>query len=434
MAEQFAQPDFTLNAHPAKRTGSWEVKLAILGAVLLLLLTTQSLQVLFADTSVEGAAKRMTARDNPVYLGMFAICAGVFGLLTIRHLLTQGPSSRLAAGLCIGMLVGGSTLWSVDQRFTMTFAAVFIILLTAGYAMAAYLRPRVFLQVYFWVTTAILMVSFGLLIVAPELAGEIRHGGGWLSDRQFRGMISTKNLAGCIFASTALLAVHGRAFGVSSMWIRVPVATLALLAVLLANSATSLVAVVLLLPLSLAIAWMPRFGAQLAFAAVCVFLVLAFTIPFIDVGELFQLIGRDATFTGRAQLWELAVGTILERPLLGYGYWGFFSADPYSPAWAFWENFKYFITDTFHNSAIDVTVSLGFLGLGVLCATIFFAAQVVFNETEQLSARLLVAWLLAIYVIASAMDFLIFHHNNVATVVTFYAFFAAGQRYPQDEV
>lgn len=431
MAQQYAYPGIAHDAPPVARASGWEVKLAILGTVLLLLLTTHALQFLFADAEVEGLAKRETARDNPVYLAMFAMSAGIFVLLTIRHILTHGPSSRLTAGVLIGMLVGGSALWSVSHRTTMTYAAVFIVLLTASYAMAMYLRPRVFLQVYFWVTTAILIASFGLLIFMPELAGEIRYGGGWLTDRQFSGVMASKNLAGYVFASTALLAFQGRALGLP-MGVRIAVGVLALIAVALTNSATAVMIVALLLPLSLAVARMPRFGTQFAFMALCILLAVMVAIPFIDIGSLVDVIGRDSTFTGRAQLWELALAKVQERPFLGYGFWGFFSADPYSPAWKFWEHFQYFVTDTFHNSAIDIAVSLGFVGLGVLCATIFFAAQIVFNESEDLSARLAMVWLLAVYVIGSGMEFAVFHHNYVATVVTFYAFFASGRTYPRD--
>ena len=431
MAQQLAYPGIAHGVHPATRAGGWEVKLAVLGAILLLLLTTHALQFLFADAEVEGLAKRETARDNPVYLAMFAMSAGIFGLLAIRHILTRGPSKRLPAGVLIGMLVGASALWSIDQRSTMIYAAVFIILLTASYAMAMYLRPRVFLQIYFWVTTAILLASFVMLGVAPELTGQMRYGGGWLTDRQFGGIMASKNLAGYVFASTALLSFHGRALGLPVL-VRVPVCLLALVAVALTNSATTVMIVALLLPVSLAAAWMPRFGAQFAFIALCALLAVVIAIPFIDIGGLVDIIGRDSTFTGRAQLWELALAKVQERPFLGYGFWGFFSADPYSPAWEFWENFRYFVTDTFHNSAIDIAVSLGFIGLGVLCATVFFAAKVAFNQSEDLRVRLLLVWLLAIYVIGSAMEFAIFHHNYVATVVTFYAFFAADQTYPDN--
>ena len=431
MVQQAAFPGIAYEERHASRASGWEVKLAFIGTVLLLLLTTQSLQFLFADSNVEGLAKRATARDNPIYLAMFAMSAGLFGLLAIRHVLTRGPSGRLAAGVLIGMLVGASALWSIGQRSTMIYASVFIILLTASYAMAMYLRPRVFLQIYFWVTTAILTASFGLLIFAPELAGEMRYGGGWLTDRQFSGVMASKNLAGYVFVSTFLLALHGRTLG---LWltVRLVVGAMALLAIVLSNSATAVMILAILAPLSVIIPMMPRFGPQFAFIAVCGFLVLAFAIPFIDVGGLVDVIGRDSTFTGRAQLWELALTKIQERPFLGYGYWGFFSADPYSPAWAFWENFQYFVTDTFHNSAIDIAISLGFVGLGVLCATVIFAAKVVFNQSEDLNVRLLLVWLLAIYVIGSAMEFAIFHHNYVATVVTFYTLFAAGQTYREE--
>lgn len=78
---------------------------------------------------------------------------------------------------------------------------------------------------------------------------------------------------------------------------------------------------------------------------------------------LFSSIGKDATLTGRTDLWPLVMDMIWKHPWLGYGYGGF---------WQGWNGESAYIwraagwTPTHpHNGYLALWLDLGLLGLGI---------------------------------------------------------------------
>jgi len=419
-------PAFPFTGAPTS-TG-WERMLVVLGGVLLIILTTHSFQFLFADEVTDGLSNRATARDNPLYLMVFGAQFGLFLLLLIYTTLSRGISWGPLAGLAICLFVALSSLWSVNARTTLMHAVVFSYLVVAAYVLSVHLRPRDFVRLYFWVSVFILVSSFVLLAVAPDMTGELRYGGGWLIDRQFNGVMSSKNLAGFVFASAYVIALQGRLIGIS-MLVRLPVMLLSLVAIVLTNSATAVLVVALLTPASIILTAAGVYRRVLTMALVLVAFAAILAMPFASFGAALGILGRDATFTGRTHLWQLAMENIADRPVLGFGYFGFFDAGAFSPAWQFWDQFVYFLTDTFHNSAMDLTVSLGLVGLGIMIVVTVTAATIPFNRTTDEEGKLLLALLLTVFLIGGTMENTIMHHNYVATLILFYTAFAALRRY-----
>jgi exopolysaccharide production protein ExoQ len=88
-------------------------------------------------------------------------------------------------------------------------------------------------------------------------------------------------------------------------------------------------------------------------------------------GDMLSLSGKDTTLTGRTYIWSRALVMIAQRPWLGVGYSAFWRVGALEPE-AIWR--KLLITGRagfhFHNSAYDILVALGYVGL-VLFAFIF---------------------------------------------------------------
>jgi exopolysaccharide production protein ExoQ len=99
-------------------------------------------------------------------------------------------------------------------------------------------------------------------------------------------------------------------------------------------------------------------GYGLAVAAIAggAFLALAWQ-------DVLLALGRDATFTNRTRIWQLAVEYIDFRPWLGYGF-GAFWQETSVDAQTFWTSLG-FKTPHAHNSWLEVTLGLGVVGLGV---------------------------------------------------------------------
>ena len=405
-------------------SADWERTLTVLGAVMIILLTTHSFQFLFADTVTEGMSDRATARSNPLYLAWFAVQLGTFLLLFVYTILARGMGGDLLVGLAVFLFVALSSIWSVNAKTTLMHAAVLFYLIAAAYVCAVHLRPSEFIRVYFWVSVIILVSSLVLRVAMPDLTGQLRYGGGWFGERQFHGVMSSKNLAGFIFASTFVIAWNGSLAGIGLIW-RILFGALALVAVALTDSATAVLVIVILTPVSIVLRLAGRYQQILTFFTLSGLLAAILAIPFVSFGASLGVLGRDATFTGRTQLWRLGLENIAERPVFGHGYLGFFDAGAFSPAWKFWESFVYFLTDTFHNTSVDVMISLGLVGLLILCALCLTAAGIVFNRTLGEDERLITALLVAVFLIGGTMEFTILHHNYVATVVVFFAAFSA---------
>ncbi|MCW2309954.1 O-antigen ligase family protein [Rhodobium gokarnense] len=414
-------------ANPAA-SQAWERTLAAILAVLLIIFATQSFQFLFADKVQEGMTTRDSAASNPVYLAIFAAQYGIALLLLLYSALSRGLGWQFLAGMIIPGVAALSALWSVGTKMTVTNTVVLTYLVIASYVLSVHFRPAEVLRIYFRVTAFCLFASLVLYVAAPDQVLQPRYGGGWVDGWEFRGVMASKNFAGFVFASTFLLAFNGKLIGIGAFW-RYSVGLMALGALVLTSSATAVLIVVLLAPASVLLRLSGPYRALLAFAMVILFFFAIMALPVIGSGAAIDVLGRDATFTGRTDLWRLAFENIAERPVLGFGYTGFFDADPFSPAWQFWEHFRYFLTATFHNAAIEALVSLGLVGLALLAGLCLIAGAAIFNRTVDEGSRLVLVILLSVFLIGGTMEFTILHHNYIGTVVAFYAAFVALTRY-----
>ena len=105
----------------------------------------------------------------------------------------------------------------------------------------------------------------------------------------------------------------------------------------------------------------------LALIAIFVFAVLEML--FGIVGIVIEMLGRDTTVTGRAPLWALLVDLGLQRPVLGYGYGGFWTGERFDIVY---DAFKLTI-HIGHNGYLETFVEAGFVGLFLLVLVIVAA-------------------------------------------------------------
>ncbi|MEL7108098.1 MAG: O-antigen ligase family protein [Pseudomonadota bacterium] len=159
--------------------------------------------------------------------------------------------------------------------------------------------------------------------------------------------------------------------------IAIPFIPICFLFQLLAESATSLVFAIVGLAVLLVVkvAWTGMARVQhlrsltLLTAGLVVFgVVMALALmPGGDVLTSFlDLVGKDATFTGRSQLWTGAEMAAQDRPWLGVGVDGFWHYDTGLAQTLNENNFKDYGTKlTFHNAFLEVRVHLGWIGLAL---------------------------------------------------------------------
>jgi exopolysaccharide production protein ExoQ len=83
----------------------------------------------------------------------------------------------------------------------------------------------------------------------------------------------------------------------------------------------------------------------------------------------FSVVGRDASLTGRSDLWDDLIAVGSRHSLIGTGFGGFWVGDQ---AHNLWDTYIW-KPNQGHNGYIDVFVDLGFIGLGLLAGAIFTA-------------------------------------------------------------
>jgi Lipid A core - O-antigen ligase and related enzymes len=96
-----------------------------------------------------------------------------------------------------------------------------------------------------------------------------------------------------------------------------------------------------------------------------------FFMKFSFIDSIFRAIGKDSSFTGRTDIWGLALHTASYRMLLGYGYatfWMTSAADKIRQICG-WDFFSA------HNGFLDIYLHLGLLGLGLSLLYIFSALK-----------------------------------------------------------
>jgi exopolysaccharide production protein ExoQ len=91
-----------------------------------------------------------------------------------------------------------------------------------------------------------------------------------------------------------------------------------------------------------------------------------------------------------------------------------------------WAEDKYFFTPNFHNSALDVTIALGVIGLAAYIAILVGAASIQSDLRLSRSADAL-ASILMLLVVVSTTDFQLMHHNTLPTILLFYILLVRGR-------
>jgi O-antigen ligase len=279
-----------------------------------------------------------------------------------KSLLDSIRNSTLVCALISLALI--STLWSVSQAVTFRNA----IELIGTAAIAYYIVARFELSTFVRICSPFFLVLAAIGIVVQSIDGE-GLGVAWA------GVLSDKNAYGSAMALgslTFLSAVIGAPGWRKALWSAGLFACLCFVA--LSTSVTAMA----ILAVTIALTGFTSACRKCAFppsAVVALILSVAALVSFalyagLDVQGLIQSTGKDATLTGRTDIWPVLFDAIGQQPILGYGYNGYFA--PHGPAdvlqrLAGWRPYHS------HNSFIQMTLSLGFVGLSLLIVTLLLA-------------------------------------------------------------
>jgi O-antigen ligase len=254
-----------------------------------------------------------------------------------------------------------SLLWSQDVTSSLTYlrGLIRIYLLATYLAMRYSLKEQMRLIAWGLGTAASLSIFFSAVIPgyihkSPELAG------------MWSGIFGHKNELGYMMAWSAGVFLH---LGLSInryRWLMWLLCGISICLIILSRSTTSLMillAMILLLPFYKLIK-QDNYKLRVVMITLVLMLLISFSIFITNNAEsLIGTSGKDLTLSGRSDLWELIIDKILERPLLGYGFYGFWTSPDASKVratvdWA----------SNAHNGFLELLLDLGFLGFFTFAA------------------------------------------------------------------
>lgn len=258
-------------------------------------------------------------------------------------------------------LVIFSLLWSEDIGTGLTYikGLIRIYFLAIYLAMRYPLREQLRLIAWAFGAAASLSLFFSALVPgfihqAPELAG------------MWSGIYGHKNELGYMMAWSAGVFLH---LGLSSSryrWLMWMLCGISICLIILSRSTTSLtilLTMILLLPIY---RFLKKTNYKLQFITInlALMLIIIFAILVLNNAEiLVGASGKDLTFNGRSDLWELVIAKVWERPWFGYGYYGFWTSDAASNLRATYE-----WASNAHNGFLELLLELGFLGFLIFAA------------------------------------------------------------------
>jgi len=141
--------------------------------------------------------------------------------------------------------------------------------------------------------------------------------------------------------------------------------------------------------------WGKQRPALLKWGIPCV--LLAYVILGMGLGldeMLIKSLGRDATYTGRTNIWA-AVLSIDINPLLGTGYDSFWLGDRLYQVW----QMAGFVNEA-HNGYLEFYLNLGIIGVCILVGLLLFSYKVIcrkLNEPRPIASLALGMWTLALF-------------------------------------
>ncbi|WP_419321467.1 O-antigen ligase family protein [Caulobacter sp. ErkDOM-E] len=357
---------------------------------------------LFGENAGESAGGIMRVAYLPAYAAGFLLVA-----LNPRNLIRVLIRQPLL--ILLMLIVVGSTLWSIAPDVTTRRAFAVTCTTLGGLALAARYKWAQLAEVVGATFIVLIVASFVVCLAVPSIGvmTELFPGawrGLWMEKNALGGLMA---LGFCLLSAAALLNPQR-----AKLWW--PFAGLALVLVLMSTSKTSLASLMVggaALVFVLIARRSPAAGAAITWTGVTgVVLLGGFVLVASDV--FFALLGKDATLTGRTEIWSAAMRQIEQRPWTGYGY---------AAVWdnkSGWGPFAWITKDAgfqahhAHNSWIEQWLGIGLIGLAAwglfYLQTLTLAIIAVFRDR----GALLVFPFLVVYTLVSLTESIAVVYND----------------------
>lgn len=337
-----------------------------------------------------------------ILLTIVYVVVAILAALRLRD--TVQTLSRNSALTCLLLSACVSPLWAESPDLVFRRALGLLGASLFGIVLAVYYPFEKQLEILRWTFRLGATATLLLLIASPGRALSAPGGGGGI-----RGVYPHKNILGAAMALAFLVEWYLREH---QGWAKI-LRLLSLCAygslLIASDSMTSIVTVVA----ALCTVWTFRTlytRSQIPALALGLFLVVgvgAAALIGIGAADVMGLLGRSSDLTGRTELWSTVYESILEKPLLGFGFSGFWKGASSSS-----DNVRGQIgwAPTYsHNGYLEITLSLGLVGLLLVIWLLLTLFKRSWRQAEEGDSAL-DSWPLAIFF------FVVIHNITECTI------------------
>ncbi|WP_421791879.1 O-antigen ligase family protein [Hyphobacterium sp.] len=309
----------------------------------------------------------------------------VYGLTLAWLLITPMRSidvmMRTPLILILSALCLASFLWSWDAGVTQRRGFALVMTTLFGLLLASRFNWREIIPLFAAVFGVLAVMSALMALGYPTLGVHHDiHVGAW------RGIWWEKNTLGAMMAFGTMASLAAAVCQPERRWIWWGLAAFMAAMVLMSTSRTALLALMLGLSILSAVHLCRRgfgFSALILLGGGLVAFIAALVLAIAPVAVL-EALGRDATLTGRTDIWVVLAEQVAANPWTGYGYGAFWSGE-YGPA--FWVRQRtQWEVPTAHNGWLEIALSIGIPGVILmalsLLASILRALSRLFNGPE----------------------------------------------------
>ena len=406
--------------HAASQLERW----LLTGVLFLIVITYAGLGRDVFFNKLEGASGDIISATLPYQ----RVAACGFALLIVAAIGERHAVSRAIPVVFLPyvMWAAASAMWSTDTMTTIRNAGGLVAMAVALPVLLNRIGIEQATRVVVSVTAFVLVASFALAVFVPEIG---RHSGLEMVQSshvgRWRGIFSHKNGLGAWAAiGSVILFTHGR-YGFRSPVMRGLAWMSALACLVMSQSVTALGTAGFMGASWVTLGVMRRTSPAAGFVF-AVLIGLGCTAAILTVGDqLFELVGRDSTFTGRSLIWAVAFHFIDKQPLLGFGFTTFGGPE-----------FLALLADTFgqalpgpESAYLLILLETGIIGLALFMIPFLVAARSGFvrlgqaSQDERPCIELMLMILLGTLVpaVAEAGTFVLF---GPAAIVNYIALFS----------
>ena len=286
--------------------------------------------------------------------------------LAALFLLSRRPGRAVRAALgtpllwLLILLVGASTLWSVNPGVTERRFLALVFTTLAGAALAARFDWAELSEVLGASFAFLILLSIAMAVALPTWGRmTTEFPGAW------RGPWPDKNALGGHMAKGFVLLIAAAVLNPTRrpLW---ALASLGALFLMLASGSKTALVTAFMGAGALGFVFLVRRGGPPAVLAVFGGVTGLAALAFVGVfarEQAFGVLGKDATLTGRTAIWGAAELEIAKQPWLGYGYQSVWATDDrWTPLGWIVKHAKFRAYHA-HNSWIDTALGLGRVGL-----------------------------------------------------------------------